>query len=148
MSQMGCFVVCGRSQGVHGRNHKTSRVQVHVALPLLYALVGRIRALVFPQPHMRAIWVSTSLLVAVRSPLRGKEQRAHLFEQGAFEALPKSTRVPVASCSKEEPSLNIWSPDLEHSAHIHEALESCGCMDHWGISSWNVYQHFACYHKN
>ena len=27
-------------------------------------------------------------------------------------------------------SEHIWSPDLEHSAHIHEAFESCGCMDH------------------
>ena len=72
------------------------------ASPSPYAQGGRIRALVFPQPDMREIWVLTSLLIAVQSPLRGKEQNAHSCEQCAFEALPKSTRVPVASCSKEE----------------------------------------------
>ena len=67
-----------------------------------YAQGGRIRALVFPQSGMRENWVLTSLLVAGQSPLRRKEHNEHSFEQGAFGALPKSTRVPVASCSTEE----------------------------------------------
>ena len=45
-------------------------------------------------------------------------------------------------------SEHMRSPDLGHSAHIHEALESCGCMDFWRIPSGNVYHHFACHHEN
>ena len=57
-----------------------------------------------------------------------KNKTRILSEQGAFEALPKSTREPVASCSKESlTSKRMWSPDLEHSAHIHEALGAGMC---------------------
>ena len=45
-------------------------------------------------------------------------------------------------------SEHMWSPDLVHSAHIHEAFERCGRMDHWEIPTWYMCHHFACHHEN
>ena len=55
MSQVGCFAVCGRSQDVHGRNHKTGCVQVQPTSRR-------------PVPHS---WEAQSRSVALKMWVRG-----------------------------------------------------------------------------
>ena len=99
-------------------------------------------ALVFPQAELEN-WVLMSLLVAVQSPLRGKEQNAHLLEQGAFEALPRNTRAS---------RLLFKGGALLQSTYGHQiwglpSMKRLGPAAAW-IPSWDVYHHSACYHKN
>ena len=101
------------------------------------------------QTDMREIWVSIFLLVAVQSPLRGKGKTRICWSK-AHSKLCQETHAcqsPPVQRRSITPE-HMRSPVLEHSAHIHETFEMCGCRDHWGISRGNVYHHVARYHKN